>query len=219
MLLLLLLAPLLVLSHGSPIPRDALKQTPPIWQAAMTGIQQEHPLRHGTYAPMHTHKKVQAQTSVIQGKPDHLSYKSVEPAFATAAAESNGFFTDIRNQDWMRMKSRPMLKGRGHEPSRPQAWFQDNWEPSFTCQHERRIGGNGDGPKWVCDPHRIDPDSCLIYSFGSNNDFSFEESVLREISAKCEIHTFDPTIGPTPSSESSLTQLQQLSHFWPMGDS
>jgi hypothetical protein len=103
-----------------------------------------------------------------------------------------------------------MLRGWGQKGSRPQAWFQNNWEPSFTCLHERRIGGNGDGPKWVCDPHRIDPDNCLVYSFGSNNEFSFEEAILRDISAKCEIHTFDPTIGPTPSSECSLISLSWI---------
>lgn len=64
--------------------------------------------------------------------------------------------------------------------------------------------GNGDGPKWVCDPHRIkrlaeerkrnDPNhpGCVIYSVGSNGDFSFEKG-LEEIlgPGTCEYHIFD----------------------------
>ena len=39
-----------------------------------------------------------------------------------------------------------------------------------------------------------------MYSVGSNNDFGFEEAVLRDVSAECEIHTFDHTIGTRPSN-------------------
>jgi hypothetical protein len=132
----------------------------------------------------------------------------VKSEFRMASAESDGFFRDIRNEDWKRYKARPRLMGQGWQGSLPHVWFQENWEPSFTCTHERRIGGNGDGPKWVCDPHRIDPNRCLVYSFGSNNDFSFENAVTAEISAGCEIHTFDPTVGSRPSSESSASGLR-----------
>ena len=53
-----------------------------------------------------------------------------------------------------------------------------------TC---RRLG---DGGKWVCDPHRItEQKDCLVYSVGSNNDFSFEMAVLKDIGPHCEIHT------------------------------
>jgi Methyltransferase domain len=85
--------------------------------------------------------------------------------------------------------------------NRPPAWFQNNYEPEFGCRHERRIGRLGDGGKWVCDPHRITyqknnkkkKDDCLIFSVGSNNDFSFEAAVQAEIGSHCEIHTFDFT--------------------------
>lgn len=76
-------------------------------------------------------------------------------------------------------------------------WFQIHYEPSFSCTFERRLGRMGEGGKWVCDPHRItqsvaDGRSCLVYSFGSNNDLSFETSVHSEISSRCEVHIFDP---------------------------
>jgi hypothetical protein len=49
-----------------------------------------------------------------------------------------------------------------------------------------------DGPKWVCDPHRIATQKeCLVYSVGSNGKAEFEKAVKEEIGNHCEIHTFD----------------------------
>lgn len=81
--------------------------------------------------------------------------------------------------------------------SRGAEWFQVHYEPSFHCELEQRIGMMGDGGKWVCDPSTIarragSGDPCLVYSVGSNGDFSFEEAVLSQISSSCEVHTFDP---------------------------
>jgi hypothetical protein len=136
-----------------------------------------------------------------------LEQKPILDDYYAAFHDSDGFFTDVRESDWRMMMERTISTPdcaddcRGEEPHK---WFQNNWEPSFTCLHERRIGRWGDGGKWVCDPHRIakkpNGDHCLVYSIGSNNDFSFEESVLRDISRDCEIHTFDHTIGPSPSN-------------------
>ena len=38
------------------------------------------------------------------------------------------------------------------------AWnniWASNYEPTFGCGFERKIGSRGDGGKWTCDPHRI----------------------------------------------------------------
>ncbi len=49
-----------------------------------------------------------------------------------------------------------------------------------------------DGPKWVCDPHRLkQKKDCLVYSIGSNGKNEFEKAVKEEIGQHCEIHTFD----------------------------
>ena len=78
----------------------------------------------------------------------------------------------------------------------------------------------GDGPKWVCDPHRIAVSAnttkgCLVYSIGSNNDFSFETAVHDHISEKCEIHTFDPTVGASPTEKPDFVDF----HPWGLGSS
>mmetsp|Transcript_75742 Transcript_75742/g.225811 ORF Transcript_75742/g.225811 Transcript_75742/m.225811 type:complete len:374 (-) Transcript_75742:98-1219(-) len=84
----------------------------------------------------------------------------------------------------------------GLQSCRPAAFWQIHFEPSFSCDSERRLGPQGEGGKWVCDPHKIAArtaagDGCLVYSIGSEGRFGFEEAVHREISAACEIHTFD----------------------------
>jgi len=82
----------------------------------------------------------------------------------------------------------------------PWEWYQNNWEPNFTCQHEARLPGMGDGGKWICDWWRIDNlDPCLVYSVGSYNQFDFEEAILERF-PDCEIHTFDPSVGEHPSN-------------------
>jgi len=122
-----------------------------------------------------------------------------------ALDESGGFFDNIHQGEWQKLKDRIEATpdcANNCGPSSAQTWYQDNWEPFFTCQQERRIGRWGDGGKWVCDPYQItqNKQSCLVYSIGSNNDFSFEEGVLHDVSPECEIHTFDSTIGDQPSN-------------------
>jgi len=81
---------------------------------------------------------------------------------------------------------------QGHVNQNSRFFYQQHYEVDFVCQHERRIGKLGDGGKWICDPHRIaKQESCLVYSIGSNNDFSFEKAVLKDIGMHCEVHTFD----------------------------
>lgn len=125
--------------------------------------------------------------------------------FEMALSESGVFFDNIYQDEWQKLKNRiEATPDCAHNcgPSSTQTWYQDNWEPAFTCQQERRIGRWGDGGKWVCDPYRItqNKQSCLVYSVGSANDFSFGEGVWKDVSPECEIHTFDPTIGDRPSN-------------------
>ena len=138
--------------------------------------------------------------------------------FQTALDQSYGFFDNINQGDWQKMKERIQSTpdcAVNCEASGAAAWYQSNWEPAFTCQHERRVGRWGDGGKWVCDPYRIttNKQSCLVYSVGSYNDFSFEEGVWLDVSPECEVHTFDPTIGEQPSN----LPVGKNIHFHPWG--
>jgi hypothetical protein len=86
-------------------------------------------------------------------------------------------------------------------------YFATNWEPNFHCSHARRVGKIGDGGKWVCDLFRLNkrPD-CLIYSAGSNGDFSFEVD-LKESMPHCEIHTFDRSFYKCPNGVCMFHQV------------
>jgi len=138
--------------------------------------------------------------------------------FELAYRESLGFFDDIPSHTWKLMKQRighlhsiPGFSQTDYRNKYPGFYYQYHNEPDFTCQHEMRIGNQGDGGKWICDPHRITAQkSCLVYSVGSRGDFSFEEYVLKEIDPNCEIHTFD--------LEDFSDQAEQYGiHFHPWG--
>lgn len=91
-------------------------------------------------------------------------------------------------------------------------FFQRNWEPSYTCTVATRFGSPGDGGKWICDPHRaLTQNNCVVYSIGSNDEFSFEESI-HHFNPKCEIHTFDPTT-PHPKNCPPFVSF----HPWALG--
>jgi len=146
-------------------------------------------------------------TKIYAQQENERTRETVESDFDLASEESFGFFDDIRAKDWYLMKQRAMERknhSNGTDETEinhtskdtvPRIWYQDNFEPDFSCLHERRIGGHkkgmGDGPKWICDPHRIAKQkSCLIYSFGSAGRYHFEMGI-HQINPFCEIHTFD----------------------------
>jgi hypothetical protein len=121
---------------------------------------------------------------------------------ARARHESLNFMTDVPDTEWRLLKEKvqsmhPNVKGGNittllRHTARIAAgtFFQEHFEPNFSCRHERRLGVWGDGGKWVCDPHRL-PTPCLVYSVGSNGEASFE-AAIHNFAPQCEIHTFDP---------------------------
>jgi hypothetical protein len=92
-------------------------------------------------------------------------------------------------------------------------WHHENAKPAYTCVREERIGPHGDGGKWICDPERLRSSSTsLIYSIGSNNDFRFEDAILRDTSTNCEIHVFDHTV-KKPTNKPPDVHF----HLWGLG--
>ncbi|KAL5313653.1 hypothetical protein ACEPPN_018074 [Leptodophora sp. 'Broadleaf-Isolate-01'] len=63
---------------------------------------------------------------------------------------------------------------------------------SYNCPFEvERIGRMGDGGKWVCGMSKYEKNTrpCIIYSFGVQNESSFEEEMLER--TNCEIWGYD----------------------------
>lgn len=83
--------------------------------------------------------------------------------------------------------------------SNPQEYLQshqnhsyfDIFKPTFVCPGKvlRLPEGSVDGGKWMCDMSNVIK-PCVIYSIGSNGDYSYERKMLR---FGCDIHTFDCT--------------------------
>ena len=74
----------------------------------------------------------------------------------------------------------------------------DAFEPEWVCENEERLGeasySIGDGPKFVCAAETLaNYDRCIVYSIGSDWDFSFEKAIHQR-APNCEIHTFDGTM-------------------------
>lgn len=134
--------------------------------------------------------------------------------FDLAKEQSFGFFTDISDDNWeisQRLAARtfpnhfgndlnkfsngPGSKGKVKQLGGSKNWNGRNFQEEFHCAHAQRIPTTSepDGPKWVCDPHRIaaQKDGCLVYSVGSNGNVDFERGIHDEISPDCEVHTFD----------------------------
>ena len=86
----------------------------------------------------------------------------------------------------------------GRNSHRIRRLAQRSAEPPVVrpCSSQIFVGGyrkDGDGGKWICRPEEIRAKgaSCLVYSIGSDGEFSFEVGVHTNISSACEIHTFD----------------------------
>ena len=132
--------------------------------------------------------------------------------YQLAYRQSFGYFDDITDAQWKRaqtihaklfpnhwgdlQKYSSSIHDKGNTPKlRPsQNWNAENFQEEFHCLNSQRIptDSNGDGPKWVCDPHRLrKTKDCLVYSVGSNGNVMFEKGIQQEIGEHCEIHTFD----------------------------
>lgn len=63
----------------------------------------------------------------------------------------------------------------------------------YNCKSILRLGTIEDGGWDVCDDYEFRPkNSCVVYSFGIDNDFSFDEAVVKRYG--CEVHSFDPSM-------------------------
>lgn len=77
--------------------------------------------------------------------------------------------------------------------------FVYSWDyflPAYNCPLKEKIGIDrqlGDNGKWLCGVRSLlQKDNCVVYSFGSNGETTFEQDLLRK--TKCDVHVFDPTL-------------------------
>ncbi|CAK8681484.1 unnamed protein product [Clavelina lepadiformis] len=77
------------------------------------------------------------------------------------------------------------------------------YQRQYHCTESKYLGGQktgpfaGDGAYDVCVEKQFWPDrnpsgeKCLVYSFGINNDFTFDDAIAQ---LGCEVHSFDPSM-------------------------
>lgn len=79
-----------------------------------------------------------------------------------------------------------------------------------TCSDMRQFGGHPpaprDGRKFVCMDKRfnINPGNCTVFSFGVNNEWSFEDEMEK---FGCKVYAYDPTMGKEDHQRSPSIQF------------
>ncbi len=64
-------------------------------------------------------------------------------------------------------------------------YLWDWWTPYWPCLDRERVGRVGDGGKWVCGMQQMQRMAqCVVYSYGINEDVSFEIELLERTKCK-----------------------------------
>ncbi|KAG0345841.1 hypothetical protein BG004_002970 [Podila humilis] len=75
----------------------------------------------------------------------------------------------------------------------PWWWY---FQAAFNCPHDvQRVGRFNDGGKWLCGMSVLERPStkkCVVYSFGVNDDSSFEAEIMER--TNCEVWAFDASV-------------------------
>lgn len=91
----------------------------------------------------------------------------------------------------------------------------DYFLPAYNCPLKEKIGIDrqlGDNGKWLCGVRTLlKKDHCVVYSFGSNGETTFEQDLLRK--TKCDVHVFDPTLSPEVQKQVSSIKGVTLHNY------
>jgi Methyltransferase domain len=163
--------------------------------------------------PFNAFPEVPSQRAAV---PSHPQSPLPTDDFQLAFQQSYGFFDDISSAHWARYQQRFAEHHDHLDPNRPNPasgvlpalFYMNHYDPIFTCAHPRRLGGLGDGPKWTCDPHRLErvarerlekaamtdnnildasgnstppqqQTNCLVYSVGSAGKYEWEIALAK----------------------------------------
>ncbi|KAG8907145.1 hypothetical protein FRB99_005253 [Tulasnella sp. 403] len=94
----------------------------------------------------------------------------------------------------------------------------DFFIPAFRCPHlVERIGALGVGGKWICGLDRIaDKNDCIVYSFGSSWESSFEAELLKR-TKYCKIYGYHYDSKKFGPEVRSIDKLKWRSEFTKYG--
>ncbi|CAI5460976.1 unnamed protein product [Closterium sp. Yama58-4] len=78
---------------------------------------------------------------------------------------------------------------------------------AYPCPMEERLGIWADGGKWICNMKSFMPEKPIVYSIGSNGEYTFERDIAARLHT-CPF-TFDPFLDP--AMEHTMMRLPFLS--------
>ncbi|KAK0048817.1 methyltransferase-like protein 24 [Biomphalaria pfeifferi] len=83
---------------------------------------------------------------------------------------------------------------------------------NVLCRRKIRLGKIDDGGWEVCDDPDVRPrDPCIVYSFGINNDFSFDDDAAKVYG--CHVYSFDPSMSNAKDQYDRSSNV----HFYKIG--
>ena len=103
----------------------------------------------------------------------------------------------------------PVMSGRSCS-RKSMRWYARHNRPAGGCEW-----------KWLCGIRALQA-PCVVYSFGSHNETSFEQG-LRRLKPACEVHIFDPFILPNKNYARALgvhvhdVGISNVDEIWPVG--
>ncbi|XP_060078851.1 probable methyltransferase-like protein 24 [Ylistrum balloti] len=94
-----------------------------------------------------------------------------------------------------------------HQIESTYAWYFNNIQT--ICGHMKRFGKVNDGGWDVCvEDSMVRRDSCLVYSFGIDFDFSFDDDISEQWG--CVVHSFDPSMDTSSHQRSPKVSFHNL---------
>ncbi|KAI0338247.1 hypothetical protein BDW22DRAFT_1363121 [Trametopsis cervina] len=118
-----------------------------------------------------------------------------------------------------------MIRAYGPDPKVIDSWppgeiyyvLWDFYIAGFNCPHRiQRVGNLGDGGKWMCGIERLATQRtpCNVYSFGVNEDSSFEAALLGR-APNCQIWGYDFSVSQWGPQVAHVPELSAKAHFFP----
>ena len=160
-----------------------------------------------TSGALHAPALLRASTGIKRSLPPPLPNTGAAAAAYVRQREAGDRLLDS-------MRAAPVAWDLGFLHRATGAVWVDPFRDFYRCPGiTEKVGALSDGGKWVCGVDTLlqRPD-CVIYSFGSNGDTSFEEVLLQ--TTKCSVWTFDPTLNA--AQQAKINAVPGL-HFAPVG--
>ncbi|XP_048251012.1 probable methyltransferase-like protein 24 [Haliotis rufescens] len=104
----------------------------------------------------------------------------------------DGPLKDLRQQGQVRLPKKDVIEKMSiSEAFKTYHSYLDNVD--MLCKRKLRMGKLGDGGWEICDDAEYRPvKPCIVYSFGINNDFSFDDETAKNY--ECDVFSFDPSM-------------------------